>query len=408
MEFIKNIEEKEYIEFAQKHQAHFMQTWAWGMVNKESRNLTPCFVGLKDKNKLIAATLLLKKQVPFNMAYFYAPRGFIMDMKNESLLKEFTKKLKEYLKDENGIYLKVDPDVKYHDIDEEGQKLFNGENNYKLFNNFIELGYVHKGFNKLFERNQPRYTFRINLAGSLNNIESKMSKTFLRTIRRSYNYDLKIRESNDIETFYNLVKINANKDGFSAYSLEYYKTLYQIFNKYNQIKVFEAVLNPQELVEKFNKELDDLEESLKNNTVENITDTKNVINRLKNDILLLGEFKEKSVVVCSLICVYSTKGAWALYIGNDTLGTKVNAINRLLDEIIKDAHRNNYAFMDLFGTVGDPHTNYKNLAGVHEFKRKIGGEYIEFIGEFDLVNKKIWYIILPIMLKLYRKVRKMI
>ena len=30
-------------------------------------------------------------------------------------------------------------------------------------------------------------------------------------------------------------------------------------------------------------------------------------------------------------------------------------------EAIKDAHENGYEFFDLFGTVGDPNTNYKNL-----------------------------------------------
>lgn len=409
MNFVKNIEEKEYVEFCLKNNAHFMQTWAWGLVNGEDRELIPCFVGLKDnKNNLVAATLLLKKKTPFKMAYFYAPRGFVMDMKNVALLKEFTKSLKIYLKEENGIYLKVDPGIKYHDIDEEAKKIENGENNYKLFNTFIELGYSHKGFNKLFERNQPRYTFRINLTGSLNNIENKMTKTFLRTIRRSYNYDLKIKQGNDLKTFYNLVNINATKDGFSAYSLKYYEDLYNIFKKYDQVKIFEAVLKPKQVLQKFNKELSILEEEIKNNTAENKTDTENIISRLKNDIILLKDLKEDSIVVCSLICVYSGKGAWALYIGNDSLGTRVSAINRLLYEIIKDAHENKYDFMDLFGTVGDPHTNYKNLAGVHEFKRKIGGEYIEFIGEFDLINKKIWYVLLPIMLKIYRKVRKII
>ena len=39
-------------------------------------------------------------------------------------------------------------------------------------------------------------------------------------------------------------------------------------------------------------------------------------------------------------------------------------------------------------------------------KRKFGDEYIEFIGEFDLVNNKILYKMLPIMLSVYRKLRR--
>ncbi len=407
MKFIKDINENEYLAFAKANNAHFLQSWAWGLLNKESRFLVPCFVGLKDdKDNLVAATLLLKKSTPFKMSYFYAPRGFIMDMKNEALLKAFTNGLKEYLKAENGIYLKVDPGIKYHDINEVAVKVEGGENNYKLFNTFTELGYIHKGFNKLYEKNQPRYTFRINLKNDFSEIENKMNRTFLKTVRRSCDYDLEIRLSDDIETFYNLVKNNAEKDGFSSYSLKYYEDFYHIFKKYDQVKIFEAVLSPKKVVEKFKNELELLEERLKIDATKNKIDTENIITRLKNDIDLLKDLKEDKIVVCSLICVYSAKGAWTLYIGNDYLGTKTSAVNRLYYESIKDAHENKYDFMDLFGTVGDPHTNYKNLAGIYEFKRKIGGEYIEFIGEFDLVNKKFWYIILPIILKLYRKVRK--
>ena len=73
---------------------------------------------------------------------------------------------------------------------------------------------------------------------------------------------------------------------------------------------------------------------------------------------------------------------------------------------MKDAYDNKYEYADLFGTVGDPNTKYKNLAGIFEYKRKIGGDLIEFIGEFDLINKPFWYKVLPILLKVYRKIKK--
>ena len=41
-----------------------------------------------------------------------------------------------------------------------------------------------------------------------------------------------------------------------------------------------------------------------------------------------------------------------------------------------------------------------------EYKRKIGGDLVEFIGEFDLINKPFWYIVLPTLLKIYRKIKK--
>ena len=72
-------------------------------------------------------------------------------------------------------------------------------------------------------------------------------------------------------------------------------------------------------------------------------------------------------------------------------------LNNLIIYIIK-AHRwggrydapydKGIKIYDQFGTIGDLSENNKRL-GLHEFKKKFGGDYIEFIGEFDLVNKKI-------------------
>ena len=267
------------------------------------------------------------------------------------------------------------------------------------------LGYIHQGFYKLHKGNEPRYTFRIDLTSDFNTIENRMNKTFIKTVRKSYDYDLIIKESNDINTFYNLIKKNAEKDGFKSYSLNFYTNLYQEFKKYNQIKIFEAIIKIQEVLQKLNNECDELEKKLQNNP-KNKVDIENMLNRHNKDIEMLQEYKDtEKLVFCSLVCVYSGDKAWTLYIGNNALGTKTNAVNRLYYESIKDAFENKYALMDLFGTVGDPHTTFKNMAGIHEFKRKMGGEYIEFIGEFDLVNKKFMYKILPILLKIYRKIR---
>ena len=108
MKFIKDLSEKEYQAFWEKTENnHFMQSYEWGQACKKNRDQIPCYIGLKnDKNKLVAAALLLKKKTPLNMCYFYAPRGFTMNFNDKDVLTEFTKHLKDYLKEENAIYLK--------------------------------------------------------------------------------------------------------------------------------------------------------------------------------------------------------------------------------------------------------------------------------------------------------------
>ena len=413
MQFIDNLNEKEYINFFNSQSnTHFLQSYEWGQTQKETRNQIPCYVGLKDdNNKIVAAALLLKKKTPLNMCYYYAPRGFVIDYENEELFKTFVDNLKTYLKNNNEIYLKVDPGIKYQDINDDASKKENGSNNYKIFDEFINSGFKHQGFYKLYEGNQPRYTIRINLKQPWDTIENSISKTFMKTVRKSNNYDLEIKQSDDIKTFHDLILNNANKNDFKAYSLNYYQSFYDNFKKYNHVKIFNAIVYPDKLIKKTQTELKELQQKIENNQIpeKRMANTKNSIKRLEKDLEVFSPYQNKypdGKIICSLICSYTNHAAWTLYIGNDSLGTHTAAVNRCYYEALKDAYDNNYEFYDLFGTIGDPKTTYKNLAGLHEFKRKFGGEYIEFLGEFDLINKPVWYKILPHLLKIYRTLKK--
>ena len=400
MKFIKNLKEKEYQKFwEQTPNNHFMQSYEWGQACKKNRNQIPYYVGLKDdSNNLVAAALLLKKKTPLNMCYFYCPRGFTIDFTDKNILTEFTKHLKEFLKEENAIYLKLDPPLMYQEIDIEGNKVENGQNNYKVYNNFLNLGYKHKGFNKLYEGNQPRYTFRTYFKqySNFEEVEKTFSKSFFRPVKRSYNYDLEIYQSNEVKTFHELIKLISEKDGFNEYSYEYYKNVYEELSKKGYIKVYNVKINPSKLIEKFTDELNkEKKEERKVKIQKDIDYFKDVAKSHQ------GEY-----TCASLICTYSKTGAWSLYIGNDEVASYTGTVNRLYYEFIKDSYNDGYEYADLFGVVGDPHTKYKNLAGIYEYKRKIGGDLIEFIGEFDLINKPFWYKVLPTLLKIYRKLKK--
>ena len=397
MEFIKDLKENEYRDFWRSTpNNHFMQSYEWGQVQKKSRDQIPCYIGLKNKGKLVAAALLLKKKTPLNMCYFYVPRGFTLDYSNKEVIEEFTKHLKEYLKEENAIYLKIDPPLMYQEIDEEANPIKDGLNNYDVYEEFIKLGYKHQGFNKLYEGNQPRYTFRtyFNKYNSFEEVEKTFSKSFSKPLKRSYDYDLEIYEADEVKTFHDLIKIISERDGFNPYSYEYYNNVFTELKKDNLIKVFNAKINPAKLIKKFEKQIEN----------EHKEDRKK---RIEKDIEFLKTLPNQDEYTCaSLICTYSGSGAWSLYIGNDEAAINTGTVNRLYYEFMKDAYDNKYEYADLFGVVGDPHTKFKNLAGIYEYKRKMGGDYIEFIGEFDLINKPFWYKVLPILLKIYRKLKK--
>ncbi len=407
MKFIDNVEISKYREFESKHKkSHFLQSYEWGQFCKGAKKQIPCYVGMEDdKGNLVATCLILLKKTPFGFSYGYAPRGFVLDYSNKDVISKFTNYLKQYMKDNKIIYIKFDPDIKYQDIDDDGNKIDSGDNNYELYNYMLSLGYKHTGFYKLYEGNQPRYTFRIDLKKPWEEIEAKFNKSFMKSVKRSYSYNLVVDNDVKVDDFYRLIQSNSSKDDFDPHSLEYYKIFSEEMSKDNNMKYFNISIRPKELLSNISKEIEVLNKELDVNKKKEV-DIKNKIARLEKEKEVFSKIDKDEVCVCSLICTYTKNRAWSLYIGSDDLANFTFAVTRSYYEAIKDAYNNGYEFFDLFGTPGDPNTKYKNLAKLHDFKRKFGDEYIEFIGEFDLVNNKILYKMLPIMLSVYRKLRR--
>lgn len=408
MQFIKNVKKEEYIKFVNNHsKSHFLQSYAWGQFCEKAKGQIANYIGMADDNgELVAASLILEKKTPLGYSYGYSPRGFITDYHNKEIIKKFTNYLKQYMKDKKMIYIKFDPDIPYQEIDSNANPVVGGQNNYELYNYMLSLGYHHTGFYRLYEGNQPRYTFRIDLKKDWNEIEKRISKSFIKSIKRSETYDLEINNDQNVEVFYKLMQNNSKKDHFDSKSLKYYEIFTKELSKENIVKYFNVIIKPKELIKKIDINILQTKKEIENNK-KRIEDLKNQLTRLEKDRDIFANINEDSEIICSLICTYTNNRAWSLFIGSNDIANYTFAVSKCYYEAIKDAYNNGYDFFDLFGTPGDPNTNYKNLASLHDFKRKFGDQYIEFIGEFDLINKKILYKILPILLKIYRRLRRL-
>lgn len=411
MKFVDNLTEEEYMEFFNANpNAHFLQSAGWGYASKLNRKQIPIYVGLKDeKGKLLIATLLLKKVTPFKMCYYYCPRGFVFDYQDRKIFDTFIEELKKFLKKTNAIYLKVDPGIRYQTIDEEAQPI-EGENNYEIFSWYKDSWFKHKGFNKLHEGNQPRYTFRIPVDIDIEEIDSKISKSFMKQIKKSYNYDFEIVETNNTDNFSKLNELISQKDEFHFYGADYFKNVYDGYDKYKQIKVHEVKFYPNKIIKRNNEEIKRIEEDLASGNVlkKNLDNTNNTLARLKKEVSIISPYENENegFIICSMIVVYTKDILWTLYIGNNDLARDLFAVNRIYYEELLYAKKMGCKYVDLFGVVGDPHTKEKNYAGIYNYKANFGGIYTEFLGEFDLINKPFWYKVLPTLLKVYRKIKK--
>ena len=418
MKFVTNISEEEYEKFvSNSSKSHFMQSYYWGQVMKYKK-FVPHYVGIKKNDELVATALLLEKKMFNNLSYFYCPRGYILDYSDFQLLENFTKELKKYAKDKHAIYIKIDPDIKRHNLDPEGN-IDNSFNNYKLMDKLSKLGYKHKGFNTDFVNEQPRFTFRLNLEDDFENIYSRMHATTRKILNKKNEYDLitYIGTVKDIPDFYITMEETAEREGLACNPVKYYEEFYKILNEHGMSDIYVVKVDISKLKEIYQRKIDELNKNIDNletksfgnkqKTENKINELKNEISKVQKDFDLVNQVHEKEVILSSIITVKYNDKVWTVHGGNTTLLRNLNSNYWLYYTIIKDAHDNGYKVIDFFGTSGIANPDKSNpIYGIHNFKKRLGGEYTEFIGEYDLICNKFMYNLYNTIVPLRRKIVK--
>lgn len=416
MELVE-LELEDYEQFMTKHKdiSHFLQSSYWGEFSKRKKNLTPFYLGLKKNNEILAVALLLQKKLPLKYSYFYSPRGFVIDYENQELVKVFSEKVIKFIKAKRALFLKIDPPVILRKENYLGEK-----EEYKKAFEILELlkriGFKHQGFTKNFETMQPRYTFRINMLQTNDEIYNHFSKTTKQRIQKAIRIGTKVRIGNidDIDTFYHLMLLTEDRKDFVSYSKDYYEELYKIFNEKSMVKLFLGYLDIPYIIENLNEEFEDIEKCIQE--IDPNSCSKNSKNKLKNYNIqkekiiqeiekyknALKEYGNVITLNAHMIILYHNK-SWVLYAGNHNVLSESYANYHTYYEHINYCKNNNIEIYDQFGTIGDLSSDNRRL-GLHEFKKKFGGDYIEFIGEFDYITNHFMYLVFTKLVPFYRKI----
>lgn len=416
MEFVENLTEKEYEKFVSSApKTHFMQSYAFGNIRK-LKGFIPHYVGLREGKKLVCCALLLEKKLIFNYSYYYVPRGYVIDYSNFSLLEEFTLHLKKFAKKNKAIFVKIDPDIKRWNLNSDGEVIGDFNNN-ELISHLKKLGYHHNGFNTGFEMEQPRFTFRLDLDRKMEDIFKNFHPTTRKILNKGNKYQLEVYKGGieDIEDFYETMKETAKREGILQAPLSYYKTFYQEFAKDGHGDLYVAKVDVDKLkeimknnIDELEKELDSLDDEKYKNVEKNANkkqEINNQLSKLKKDYEGVLEITLKEVVLSSIITVKYKDMVWTVHGGNHSILMNLNANYLLYYTIIEDAVKDGYKVIDFFGTCGEANPSSDNpIFGIHSFKKRLGGEYTEFIGEFDLVVNPVMYFLFTKLIPVYRKI----
>ncbi len=103
-----------------------------------------------------------------NRNYFYAPRGLLVDYKDEKLLEVFISELKKYAKANNGYVIKFDPVIPRFQRNIDGNKVDKGFDNEWIVKKIESLGCKHLGYSRGTDvSKQVNWVFELDLKNKL-------------------------------------------------------------------------------------------------------------------------------------------------------------------------------------------------------------------------------------------------
>lgn len=392
---------------------HFLGSYAWGEVSGEG-NWVPYYTGVRKDGEIVATALILQKRLVAGYSYCYIPRGFTMDWSDTELLRYMTAAVKDFCRRHKAIFFKIDPDIRYHVIDDNGRPV-DGENNERLVRELEDQGYEHLPLTYFFDSEQPRFTFRIRTDRDIKDIRSGYDKIVKRRLRQAAADGVEIVEGSreDVDEFVRLMTMTEQRQGFFSHHPDYYQKFYDILSREDMAGLYFAKIDIPALTARLIKEEEELaaektslesSEGPKNKKTEGrIKSINERLGAISRQLDSLKDSPQKVVTASAQLLVTYGDKVWTLYAGNNMEYGKFYSNYAMFDYCVETAQKTGAQFLDAFGTVGKPGVDAQ-LDGLHEFKKRWGGEYTEFIGEFNYITNRPVYLAYSILIPIRRAI----
>ncbi len=328
-------------------QGHFLQLWNWGEV-KSGTGWKPLPLVLEKNGEICAALLLLKRALPIpflKKCILYAPRGPVVIKNNSEYCKNLFLGARQIAKNEKAIFIKIDPAIIKDDQE------------------FIEIikkcGFIHNETGLNFEGVQPSFVFRLSIDKTEEELLAAMHPKWRYNIRLAAKKGVTVREAadrTDLKNFYELLSVTSERDRFLIREFKYFEWIWDYMVAADFAKIF------------------------------------------------LAEYE--GTLVSATLALRTKDTVWYLYGASSNEYRNVMPNYLIQWEMIRWAKSLGCKTYDFRGVSGDLDED-NPLYGLYRFKKGFGGELVEFIGEWDLVNSKLfywaWNHILPLYLKLSHK-----
>ena len=405
----QEITEKEYHKFWESHPLKTFLSAKEISKLREKNNWETFYVGVKDNNELIAATMLLRHKRHFNKYEFYSPRGYLLDFNNKELVAFFTNELKRYIKDKNGYVFRVDPYLIYKQRDIDGNIVKDGIDNSNVVKHLQELG-----FNKvaLEDTEQVSWMFSLDLEGKdEKQILKEMKPNTRNQIKKTEKFGITVNEIgyDELERFQNIMIETGERKGFEVRDISYFQEMYKLFHDKNEVKYFITELNLKDYIETLENERKEKEEKINSlsdakyndGAKKNLTNEINAIDkRIKESKDIIEKEKKNVITLSGSMFILIKPEIIYLSSGNYEEYMKFNSQYLIQWELIKYGIENGFKKHNFYGIPANINEHPKDY-GIYEFKRGFNGYVEELIGEFELPIT--WHYKL---IKLLKKIRR--
>jgi lipid II:glycine glycyltransferase (peptidoglycan interpeptide bridge formation enzyme) len=326
-------EEKLWNDFVISHPLSTIhQSVLWGKFQTRipSRNKR-WIVVLKEQEKIIGGTMLVRHKMRNGYCFLYASRGPLLnyEAKNiDSQMEELLRIIKPIAKEENAVFLRIDPPI-------------SPPSKFPKFKGFFKS---HCGF-------QPEHTLIIDLTLSEAEILANMKQKGRYNIRLAEKKGVKVRISNpknneqfekDLDSYMTLLKETTERDDFSGHNRDVYKNMLEILTSGALADLYIAEFN--------------------------------------------GE------PVSALVATYSNETATYYYGVSSNKNRELMSPYLLQWTVIKDAKAKGYKLYDFLGISPEGKKNHP-WRGVTEFKKKFGGTPLSYAEPQEYPFKKLLFLI---------------
>lgn len=428
MKFVEHLETETFARFVHEfEQSHFMQTPEWGEMKSPS-GWVPHHVGVEHEGELVGAALLLIRRLPLiGYRIMYAPRGFMVDFTNTEALRVMTEGIKVLAKKQKAIFLKVDPElivnaVDISDLSDSNQTAsLPGE----IVRSMEKLGYRHQGDELNFDGVQPRFSTRVSLLPAEEDIMKSFHHKTQYNIRLAARKGVEIVKGTeaDIDTFTHIMEVTGKRDGFVTRDAEYFKRLYRILQPKGIAELYLAKINPGKAIAHLQKQLNDTQKQLNRLlkaeekeqdpaiAEERAAKKETLQKKLLRDTNALESMEQiakehpDGLVVSGTIEAFSGKGSWYVYGASDNVFRDYMPNYLIQWEMMREAKKRGCTMYDFGGISGDLSPD-NPLWGLYKFKKGFGGQFVEFIGEFNYIFNKPMYYLWEKGFPMLRRIRK--